>query len=105
MLRSLWMLLESPKLQHKLTRVLPHIIDTVLLVCGVWLAFFLQQYPFTEAWLTAKLLGLVVYILAGTVALKRGKTKRQRIVGLIIALLAFAYILAVAVTRTPWILI
>jgi uncharacterized membrane protein SirB2 len=57
------------------------------------------QYPFVQNWLTAKLFALIAYIVAGTVALKRGKTKGVRLAAFITALLLFAYIVKVALTR------
>ena len=49
------MMYESTLSAHRLTRVLPHIIDTLFLVSAVWLAVMIRQYPFTDAWLTAKI--------------------------------------------------
>ena len=59
------------------------------------------QYPFVNAWLTAKTAGLIVYILAGAVALTYGRSKRTRIKALVLALLSFAYVVGVAVTKNP----
>ena len=59
------------------------------------------QYPFALAWLTAKLIGLLVYILCGAMALRRGRSKAQRAFFFGGALLAFAYIVSVALTRNP----
>jgi uncharacterized membrane protein SirB2 len=52
-------------------------------------------------WLTAKVVALVAYIVLGAVALKYGRTKAVRSVALVAAILTFAYIVAVAVTRNP----
>ena len=101
-LRGGWMLSDSPLLGHRLTRVLPHVIDTLLLLTGVALAVLTAQYPLVQPWLTAKLLALILYILLGTIALKRGRTKAIRSLALVLALVCFGYILAVAVTRNPW---
>ena len=37
-LRGIWMLMDSPLLKARLTRILPHIIDTVLLGSAILLA-------------------------------------------------------------------
>lgn len=100
-LRGIWMLRNSPLLQARLTRVLPHGVDTVLLVSAIWLAVILQQYPFVNAWLTAKALGLIAYILLGTIALRRGRTRRIRLLAWLGALLVFTYIVLVALTKNP----
>lgn len=100
-LRGWWMLTESPLRQHHLTRVLPHIVDTLLLGSALTMAWLSGQYPFVNGWLTAKLFGLLAYILLGMMALKRGRsmTVRRRYFGL--ALLAYVYIVSVALTRNP----
>lgn len=100
-LRGWWMLRESRLRQHRLTRILPHIVDTLLLGSALTMAWMSGQYPFVEGWLTAKLCGLLAYILLGMMALKRGRTPaiRARYFGL--ALLAYAYIVSVALTRNP----
>jgi len=101
-LRALWMIRGSALLDHPLTRSLPHVVDALLLASALGLAFLLGQFPFSDDWLTAKFFGLVTYILSATVALRRGRTKRFRLMALAAAWAAFAYIVAVAVTRNPW---
>ncbi|HCZ14839.1 MAG TPA: SirB2 family protein [Accumulibacter sp.] len=100
-LRGVWMLRESPWLQKKVVRVLPHIVDTVLLASAIAMAVISAQYPFAADWLTAKLIALLVYIGCGAMALKRGRSKQQRALFLVAALVAFAYIVSVASTRNP----
>lgn len=95
------MLVDAAWLQRKLVRILPHIIDTLLLLSAILLMMILQQYPLQQGWLTAKVIGLFCYIGFGTVALKRGKTKGVRIVALLLALASVAYIMSVAITRNP----
>ena len=99
LLRGFWMLPESPMLQRRWVKVVPHVVDTLLLGSALVLVFWSGQYPFVQAWLTAKVLALIVYIVLGTIALKRGKTKGVRTFALLAALATFAYILAVALTR------
>jgi uncharacterized membrane protein SirB2 len=99
--RGTGMLIDSPRLHGKWIRVLPHINDTILLMSGIGLAALLGQYPFVNGWLTAKVLALVAYILLGTIALKRGKTKAVRATAFILALATFGYLVAVALTHNP----
>lgn len=101
-LRAWWMLRGSPLLEQQLTRILPHVVDAVLLISALGLTFLVDQYPFFDAWLTAKFFALIVYVLAGTIALYRGKTRRIRLVALAAACASFTYIVSVAVTRSPW---
>ena len=99
LVRGYWMLTDNAILQHKVTRIAPHIIDTLLLASAIGLMFVIGQYPFVNGWLTAKLLALVAYIVLGTFAIKRGKTKAQRTIALVAALLVFVYIVYVAFSK------
>jgi uncharacterized membrane protein SirB2 len=99
LMRGVWMLRESDLLQRRWVRVLPHIIDTLLLGSALVMVFWSRQYPFVQPWLTAKVLALMGYIVIGSVALKRGKTRVVRIWAFVAALATFAYIVAVALTR------
>jgi uncharacterized membrane protein SirB2 len=100
-LRGWWMLVDSPRLKSRLARVVPHVIDSVLLGSALVMAWQSSQYPFAQGWLTAKFFGLLAYILCGTMALKRARTKGRRVVFLVLAVLAYAYIVGVALTRNP----
>jgi len=102
LLRGIWMMAESPRLQARWVRIVPHINDTLLLASGIGLAVLIQQYPLVHGWLTAKLFALIAYIVLGTVALKRGKTRAQRIAAWVAALLVFGYMVAVAVAHDPF---
>jgi uncharacterized membrane protein SirB2 len=101
LLRGWWMLRGSPLLKARAARIAPHVVDTLLLSSALAMAWLSGQYPFAQDWLTAKLCGLLVYIGCGTVALKRGRTLAIRTLFLILALLAYAYIVSVALTRSP----
>jgi uncharacterized membrane protein SirB2 len=100
-LRSVWMLMGSPLLQHRVTRALPHVIDTLLLLTALVAAAMISQYPFVAGWVTAKVLGLLAYIVLGTIALKRGRTMTVRILAVVGALATYAWIASVAVTKDP----
>lgn len=100
-LRGGWMWRGSPLLQHRLTRVLPHTVDSILLGSALAMAWMSGQYPFAQPWLTAKLGGLLAYILLGAMALKRGRTRAIRIRYFGLALLAYGYIVSAALTRQP----
>lgn len=100
-LRGWWMLNDSQLLKTRLARVVPHVIDSVLLGSALLMTWQSSQYPFAQGWLTAKFFGLLAYILCGTMALKRARTRGRRAVFLVLALLAYAYIVGVALTRNP----
>ncbi len=101
-LRGAWMMADSPRLQARWVRIVPHVNDTLLLTSGIALAVLVQQYPLVHGWLTAKFFALIAYILLGTIALKRGKTKAQRVAAWIAALLVFGYMVAVAMAHDPF---
>ncbi len=98
-LRGVWMLVDSPRLRHRWVRIVPHVVDTLLLGSALLLVWLSGQYPGEAGWLTAKLVALVAYIGLGTVALKRGRTRRVRTAAWLAALAVFGYIVAVAFTR------
>lgn len=101
LLRGAWMLAGSPRLQDRWVRIVPHVIDTIFLAAGIALAVRIGQYPFVHGWLTAKVFGLIAYIVLGTVALKRGPTRAIRGAAFAAALAVFAYIAGVARARHP----
>ncbi len=100
-LRGFWMMTHSPRLQARWVRIVPHVNDTLLLASGIGLAVLIQQYPLVHGWLTAKFFALILYIVLGTFALKRGKTQGQRIAAWVAALLVFGYMVSVALTHDP----
>ena len=102
LLRGYWMLAESDKLQHRVTRIIPHLVDTIFLLSGVAMIWLLGMNPFTQPWLVAKFTGLIAYVLLGTIAIKRGKTRQIRAIALVGAVSVFAYIAGVAITKSPF---
>lgn len=101
-LRGALMLAGSSLLRARFVRVAPHVVDTLLLASAAWLAWSLGQVPFLNSpWLTAKVLGLVAYIVLGSIALKRGRTMRVRAAAFVLALLSAGYVVGVALTRDP----
>jgi uncharacterized membrane protein SirB2 len=99
LLRGFWMLTESPRLTARWVGVVPHVNDTLLLAAAIAMLVAGGLNPLEQPWLLAKIVGLLAYIGLGTVALKRGRTRAQRINALIAALGIFAYIVAVAITK------
>ena len=101
LLRGAWMLRHSPLLERRLTRTLPHINDTLLLGAAIGMAWIAHLNPLDHPWLLAKLLGLLIYIVLGSIALRRGRTMQVRILAFAGALTTLGYIVAVALTRNP----
>ena len=101
LLRFVLNTMQSVTLQKKWLKVVPHIVDTLLLVSAVTLCVMLKQYPFVDAWVTEKLIALVMYVFMVTLALKLGHTGFMRGIGLIGALSWIAYAGMVAVSKQP----
>jgi uncharacterized membrane protein SirB2 len=101
LLRGMWMFAGSAQLQQRWVKVLPHIVDTLLLASAIGLAIWSRQYPLQAPWLSAKVAALLVYIVLGSVALKYGRTRQVRTAAFVAALASFAYIVAVALTKNP----
>jgi len=103
-LRGGLMLVDSALLRQRWMRTWPHVIDTLLLVSGLWMAINLHLHPGNSPWLGAKLIALLVYIGLGFVALRLGKTRRIRVLAFVAAIACFGYIVLVAMMRSviPW---
>ena len=99
LLRNAWRMTDSPMLAKKWVKIVPHANDAVLLAAAIGMLVVAGLNPLEHGWLMAKILALVVYIVLGSIAIKRGETPRQRILAFIGSLIAFGYIVAVAVTK------
>jgi uncharacterized membrane protein SirB2 len=100
-LRGIWMMQNSPILQRRWVKILPHVIDTVLLASAVTLVTMIQQYPGMSTWLSAKIGALLLYIILGMTALRFGKSRKIKIISWITAQIVFFYIVLVALTKNP----
>jgi len=98
-LRGILMLRDSSLLRMRWVRVLPHINDTVLLIAALSLAAMTHQYPFVVDWVTAKVFGVIVYIILGTLALREASTRKMRIACWLASMTVFGWIVSVALTR------
>ena len=101
-LRGYWMATANPLLQRRITRTLPHVVDTLLLGSALGMLFAWQLSPFELPWLTAKILALLLYIALGMIAMRFGKTRTVRLGAWMAALFTAFYILSVAFTKSPW---
>lgn len=87
------------------TRVLPPVIDTVLLFSGVALMAKAHILPFSgqAQWLTEKLFGVIIYIVLGFIALdyRRVHSQQVRIITFPLALVVLYIIIKLATTKVP----
>ena len=86
---------------HPIVRRTSYLIDSTLLGAAILLTVILHQYPFVQAWLTAKVLLLVVYIALGVFALRRGRTRAIRAAFFIAALAVYLFIVSIAIAHDP----
>lgn len=100
LIRAIHSVRESPWLERRWVKVLPHVVDTLLLICGLTLMTLLKAWPHQTPWLAAKLITLLLYIGAGSMAIKRGRTPSGRALFTLLALVIFAYMVTVAITKT-----
>jgi uncharacterized membrane protein SirB2 len=98
--RAVWSLTDNEMLKARWVKIVPHAIDTLLLVLGVAMALSMSQSP-VSGWLGAKLIGLLAYIGFGVLTL-RAASRSLKIAGLCGALASVGYIFSVAFTRSVW---
>ena len=101
LLRGFWMMAGSSLTGHRIVRTAPHVVDTLFLLSGIALVMRLALPVMQSPWLLAKFVGLLIYIILGTIALRRGPTMPVRQVAFVGALSAFAYIVGAAVSKSP----
>lgn len=101
LLRGALMFADISWRRHAVLRIGPHVIDTMLLGSALVLSWLLRQYPFVHPWLTVKVVALVVYIVLGSLALKRAPTVRLRAIFFGLAVLTFLFIVSVARSHHP----
>lgn len=99
--RGAGMLRDASWVRHRLAKTLPHVVDTILIVSAIWLAWMLRLSPANAPWIAAKIAGLLAYIALGLVALRFGRTRPVRATAWVLAMLTFAWIVSVAITKDP----
>jgi uncharacterized membrane protein SirB2 len=101
-LRGIWSLNNPAITQQRWLKIVPHAVDTLLLISAIALAFIIGQFPFIDAWLTAKVIVLLLYIGLGFIALHKDTSKTIRLFAWLAAQAAFAYIVLVAINHHPF---
>lgn len=98
-IRAYWSTVGSWRLQNCWVRIVPHIIDTFLLICGLWLASLLSAWDFT--WLQVKLMSIVVYIMLGVMAIRPGRSAKMKAFMALLSIVVFIYIFVIAILKNP----
>ena len=82
-------------------RRLSYTIDTGLLSAALLLLVILNLNPFAVPWLATKIALLLTYIVLGSLALKRARTPRLRLVSLAAAFVCYGMMLSIALAHHP----
>ena len=100
-LRGVAMLANSRLAMAAPVRFLSYGIDTTLLTAALMLATMLPGAMFANGWLTVKLCLVVAYVVLGSLALKRGRTRTARTIFFFAAVLVYLFIISVAYAHHP----
>jgi uncharacterized membrane protein SirB2 len=87
--------------QSRAAKTLPHLVDTILLLSALTMASMLRLTPDKAPWLLAKIVGLILYVGLGVVALRPGRPFAVRAAAWVAALAMVAWIVSVAIAKTP----
>lgn len=82
-------------------RWLSYAVDTALLTAALMLLTILPWAMFGNGWLATKLVLLVVYVVLGVFALRRGRTRGTRAACYVAALLVFGAVYGIARAHHP----
>jgi uncharacterized membrane protein SirB2 len=99
--RGLGSFVQAAWVRHRFTRIAPHVVDTLLLLSALVMAWMLRLTPSNAPWMVAKVAGLLLYIGLGMVALRPGRPLALRITAWVAALAVFGWIVSVAITKQP----
>ncbi len=100
LLRGYWAWANPLLLRSKPVKIVPHVVDTLLLASAIGLLVVYGWNPFAFGWLTAKIVLLVVYIGLGMMALKGRASAPVRVGAFFAAVAVFAWIVSIAVSKT-----
>ncbi|MDH3430190.1 MAG: SirB2 family protein [Gammaproteobacteria bacterium] len=101
LLRGFWVMSGSRLYQNRASRIVPHVIDALFLATGIGLVVTLDLAWMQQPWLLAKFTALFFYIGLGMVAFRFGRTPEIKAVAFVAAVAAFAYIVGVALSKSP----
>ena len=87
--------------RFRVARIVPVLVDTLLLASAIALAWMMRLSPLDAPWLVAKIVALIIYIALGVVALKPEAPLPMRAASWVAALAVFGYIVSVAIAKDP----
>lgn len=101
LLRSMAVLAGARWVRARAVRIAPHVLDTLLLASGLWLLFKAGWGLAAAPWFSAKMAGLVAYVLLGVVALRPRTGRALRGVAWVAALAVVGWMWSVARSKNP----
>ena len=96
-IRVILSVLKSSLLKNKFFKIIPHVIDTLLLLSGITLVIQGAWLDGDYGWIITKLIILLAYIILGVIVMRGKGIKRW--IAFIGTLGCYGYIIAVAVTK------
>ena len=84
-----------------MVRYVSYAVDTVLLLAALALIWVLRDVVMTSTWLWVKVALLPLYIVLGSFALKRARSKPMKLLFLLAALGTVFWMVRIAVTHDP----
>ena len=95
-LRGFWAWRAPRLLAAKPVKIVPHVIDTVLLLAAIGLLLAYGWNPLAFGWLSAKIGLLLAYIALGLLALKPRHGPAVRVPAFLAAVAVFAWMVVIA---------
>ncbi len=102
--RGILHLSSSDLVNKKWLKISPHVNDTILIVSAIVLLQRADLNILDTPWLQAKIVALILYIALGLIAFRFAKTRMVSLFAWIAAIFVFAYIVGVAITKSPLVL-
>ncbi len=99
--RGILLLRGSPLMDTVWVRKAPHMVDTILLLSGITLAWITGMNPLEQPWLATKLTALLLYIGFGMLAFRFAKKASMQLVSWLAAITVFCFMVSVAMTKSP----
>ncbi len=100
-LRGLWVMQSYPDSQEKWVRVLPHVVDSVLVLSALSMLVMSPVKGWPGDWLTVKLALVVVYVVLALFLFRSTRGLAARFLAWLLGLLVLLFIATVAVLHNP----
>jgi len=100
-IRGLGVIYERQWVTRKPVKIVPHIVDTVLILSAVGIVL-VTPFAFSDPWILLKTLGVLVYVGLSVLVFKIAKSRAQRALFWALNLAVLFFLVAVAVEKQVW---